>query len=78
MLRQRVYGLALGYEDLNDQNLLRHDPALHSVKGTQAIGQQLNNVLVLPIKKNPQSVATEEGFKKGDSPGDSSLSNNQK
>ena len=33
MLRQRVYGLALGYEDLNDHNLLRHDPALQTVIG---------------------------------------------
>ena len=28
MLRQRVYALALGYEDLNDHDELRHDPAL--------------------------------------------------
>ena len=27
MLRQRVYGLALGYEDLNDHDSLRHDLA---------------------------------------------------
>ncbi|MCZ6557810.1 MAG: IS1380 family transposase [SAR324 cluster bacterium] len=27
MLRQRVYGLALGYEDLNDHDFLRDDPA---------------------------------------------------
>ena len=27
MLRQRVYGIALGYEDLNDHTPLRHDPA---------------------------------------------------
>ena len=27
MLRQRVYGLALGYEDLNDHDNLRHDLA---------------------------------------------------
>ena len=27
MLRQRVYGLALGYEDLNDHDFLRRDPA---------------------------------------------------
>ena len=25
MIRQRVYGLALGYEDLNDHHRLRHD-----------------------------------------------------
>ncbi len=27
LVRQRVYGLCLGYEDLNDQNTLRADPA---------------------------------------------------
>lgn len=26
LVRQRVYGLALGYEDLNDHDTLRHDP----------------------------------------------------
>ena len=28
-LRQRVYALALGYEDLNDHDALRHDPLHH-------------------------------------------------
>jgi len=28
MLRQRLFGLALGYEDLNDHHTLRHDPLL--------------------------------------------------
>jgi hypothetical protein len=27
LLRQRIYGLAAGYEDLNDHDTLRHDPA---------------------------------------------------
>src|SRR3954452_21983265 len=26
LLQQRLYGLALGYEDLNDHDALRHDP----------------------------------------------------
>lgn len=30
MLRQRVYGLALGYEDLNDHGSLRQDPAFQT------------------------------------------------
>ncbi len=30
MLRQRVYGLALGYEDLNDHGTLRSDPAFQT------------------------------------------------
>lgn len=33
MVAQRVYGLALGYEDLNDHDQLRHDPLLASVVG---------------------------------------------
>ncbi|MFC4876672.1 IS1380 family transposase [Microbulbifer halophilus] len=30
MLRQRIYGLALGYEDLNDSEQIRYDPALRA------------------------------------------------
>jgi len=30
LLRQRVYGLGLGYEDLNDHKTLRNDPALQT------------------------------------------------
>lgn len=30
MLRQRVYGIALGYEDLNDHQTLRSDPAIQT------------------------------------------------
>jgi len=33
LLRQRVYALALGYEDLNDHNTLRHDLALQTAVG---------------------------------------------
>ena len=33
MLRQRVFGLALGYEDLNDHDVLRSDPALQTAVG---------------------------------------------
>jgi len=33
MLRQRVYGLALGYEDLNDHDALRLDPGYQTVVG---------------------------------------------
>ena len=33
MLRQRVYGLALGYEDLNDHDPLRQDPLLGVMAG---------------------------------------------
>ncbi len=30
LLRQRIYGLALGYEDLNDHKVLRNDPAFQT------------------------------------------------
>lgn len=30
LLRQRIYGIALGYEDLNDHQQLRHDPGLQT------------------------------------------------
>ena len=33
MVRQRVYGLCLGYEDLNDHQLLRLDPAIQTALG---------------------------------------------
>jgi hypothetical protein len=33
LIAQRVYGLALGYEDLNDHDDLRHDPLLATVVG---------------------------------------------
>jgi hypothetical protein len=32
-LKQRVYGIALGYEDLNDHDDLRHDPLLAMIAG---------------------------------------------
>ena len=38
LLRQRVYGLALGYEDLNDHDRLRHDLALQTVLGKMTPG----------------------------------------
>ncbi len=33
LLRQRVYAMALGYEDLNDHETLRYDPALQTAVG---------------------------------------------
>jgi hypothetical protein len=37
LLRQRIYGLALGYEDLNDHEQLRHDPLLALVAGQRKL-----------------------------------------
>lgn len=39
MVAQRIYGLALGYEDLNDHEQLRHDPLLRVMAGE--VGQPL-------------------------------------
>ena len=36
LLRQRVYALALGYEDLNDHEWLRFDPMLQILSGKLA------------------------------------------
>jgi len=33
LVGQRVFGLALGYEDLNDHDLLRHDPVMATLIG---------------------------------------------
>ena len=41
MLAQRIYGLALGYEDLNDHEQLRNDPLLAVLAGKQEIEQPL-------------------------------------
>jgi hypothetical protein len=30
MIKQRIFGIALGYEDLNDHEYLRKDPAIQS------------------------------------------------
>src|SRR5271156_2327454 len=40
MLRQRVYGLALGYEDLNDHEQLRQDPLLGWMAGKAEPGAE--------------------------------------
>jgi hypothetical protein len=36
LIRQRLYGLALGYEDLNDHHSLRHDLAVQTAVGRDA------------------------------------------
>jgi hypothetical protein len=39
MVAQRVYGLALGYEDLNDHDQLREDPLLAVLSGKKQVGE---------------------------------------
>src|ERR1700747_3179880 len=38
---QRVYGLALGYEDLNDHEQLRQDPLFGALAGKRELGEPL-------------------------------------
>lgn len=56
MVSQRVYGTALGYEDLNDHDQLRHDPLLALMAGrsdgdTALAGKSTLNRLELSTKK---------------------------
>src|SRR5947208_16047463 len=41
MLAQRIYGLALGYGDLNDHEQLRNDPLLGVLAGKKDLGEPL-------------------------------------
>jgi hypothetical protein len=41
LLAQRLYGLALGYEDLNDHEQLRHDPLMAVLSGKRALDDPL-------------------------------------
>ena len=41
MLAQRIYALALGYQDLNDHEELRHDPLLGVLAGQRELGAPL-------------------------------------
>lgn len=40
MVAQRVYGLALGYEDLNDHEQLRHDPLMGVMAGKRDVEEE--------------------------------------
>jgi len=41
MLSQRIYGLALGYEDLNDHEQLRSDPLMSLLSGKRELDEPL-------------------------------------
>src|SRR5690348_1790048 len=40
LVGQRVYGIALGYEDLNDHDELRHDPVMGVLAGKLAASRE--------------------------------------
>lgn len=78
LLRQRIYGLVAGYEDLNDHQDLRRDPCLAATvgredpsgqdrrdedqKGHPLAGKSTLNRLELAVAKHPDS-APEQGSK---------------
>ncbi len=41
LVGQRVFGIALGYEDLNDHDHLRHDPAMAVLAGSSRRGGRI-------------------------------------
>jgi hypothetical protein len=70
MLAQRIYGLALGYEDLNDHEQLRSDPLLALLAGKREIEQPLAGKSTLNrLERTPSgSPLTERYHKIGYSP----------
>jgi hypothetical protein len=62
MLSQRVYGLALGYEDINDHEQLRKDP----VFGILAGGEEVNEPLAgkSTLNRMELGTGTKERYKK--------------
>jgi len=45
MLSQRIYGLALGYEDINDHEQLRKDPVFGILAGREDLNEPLKSTL---------------------------------
>jgi hypothetical protein len=65
MLAQRIYGMALGYEDLNDHEQLRHDPLMAVLAGKKKIGQQLAGKSTLNrLELSPAGDAQAERYSK--------------
>jgi Transposase DDE domain group 1 len=65
LLGQRIYGLALGYEDLNDHEQLRHDLLLAMVAGQRDLKQPLAGKSTLNrMELSPQDPATEQRYHK--------------
>jgi len=65
MLAQRVYGLALGYEDLNDHDQLRRDPLLGVLAGKREPDQPLASKSTLcRLERTPATGAERDRYKK--------------
>jgi hypothetical protein len=65
MLAQRVYGLALGYEDLNDHDQLRRDPLMGVLAGKSEPDQPLASKSTLcRLERTPATGAERDRYKK--------------
>lgn len=65
MLAQRIYGLALGYEDLNDHEELRHDPLLALLAGKKELEEPLAGKSTLNrLELTPRQVPAKERYHK--------------
>jgi hypothetical protein len=64
MLAQRVYGLALGYEDLNDHEQLREDPLLLLLAGSAEPDKPLAGKSTLNRLELGGELETEDRYKK--------------
>jgi len=65
MLAQRIYGLALGYEDLNDQEELRKDPLLAVLAGKREITEPLAGKSTLNrLERTPAHPASADRYHK--------------
>jgi hypothetical protein len=65
LVRQRVYGLALGYEDLNDHDALRHDPLFAVLAEVDALDTPLAGKSTLNrLELSGATIAEAERYKK--------------
>lgn len=65
MLAQRVYGLALGYKDLNDHDQLRRDPLMSVLAGQPKPDQTLASKSTLcRLERTPATGAEHDRYKK--------------
>jgi hypothetical protein len=58
MLRQAVFGRLAGYEDVNDAERLRHDPAMRWIVGGKAASDCARHELALPSKSSALHCST--------------------
>src|SRR5579859_6407587 len=65
LVSQRIYGLALGYEDLNDHEQLRQDPLLAMLAGKRELNEPLAGKSTLNrMELVPRGEASEQRYHK--------------